>query len=155
MELGAGSGICGITAAALGASVTCTDTQEVLHAMTQPHVQRNASLVQQGGGSCEARVLDWQQRGKHSWQPCDCVLGADLVYAEPAVAPLVAVLADLRSATRNMRLLLAHKQRHAQVDVKLCQTLHDAGLLVQPVLLKSDTHENIVIFAHDITQPLP
>ncbi|MDB4961957.1 MAG: hypothetical protein JWP01_1956 [Myxococcales bacterium] len=75
LELGAGTGLPGIVAASLGASVVQTDRQKlVLHVCTQ-NAERN------GVTTIEHRIADWT-----AWDDTeryDLIIGSDILYAEP------------------------------------------------------------------------
>lgn len=73
LELGAGTGLPGIVAAARGASVVQTDRQSLVLNLCQQNATRN-------GVAIEARVADWT-----AWTDdarYDLIIGADLLYAE-------------------------------------------------------------------------
>ena len=72
LELGAGTGLPGIVAASLGASVVQTDRQELALAVCRGNGARN------GLGSIEYRVADWTawtDEARYDW-----IIGADVIY---------------------------------------------------------------------------
>lgn len=74
LELGAGTGLPGIAAAALGAHVVQTDRQKLALHVCQENAARNGVTV-------EHRVADWT-----AWDDTthyDLILGSDILYAEP------------------------------------------------------------------------
>jgi predicted nicotinamide N-methyase len=74
LELGAGTGLPGIVAAALGARVVQTDRQEVALAVCRRNGARN------GVAGIEYRQADWER-----WEDAeryDVILGADVLYAD-------------------------------------------------------------------------
>ena len=74
LELGAGTGLPGIVAAALGGRVVQTDRQELALALCRDNGARN------GAASIEYRLADWA-----SWSDAeryDWIIGADVLYGE-------------------------------------------------------------------------
>lgn len=72
LEIGAGTGLPGIVAATLGASVVQTDRQEVALFVSQKNAARNAVA------RIEHRLADWT-----TWEDkerYDCIIGADVLY---------------------------------------------------------------------------
>ena len=69
--------------------------------------------------------------------PYDLLLGADLVYTQAAIAPLsrtvARVLGGRGSRPPPGRVLLAHKDRHADVTAGLMAALAEVGLALEPV----------------------
>jgi predicted nicotinamide N-methyase len=73
LELGAGTGLPGIVAASLGASVLQVDRNEVALHLCRMNAQRNQS------GRVEVRAADWKTF--HSEAAFDFIIGADVLYA--------------------------------------------------------------------------
>lgn len=74
LELGAGTGLPGIVAAALGGRVVQTDRQAVAMSLCRLNGERN------GAGSIEHRVADWtawDETGLFDW-----IVGSDVLYGE-------------------------------------------------------------------------
>lgn len=75
LELGAGTGLPGIVAASLGASVVQTDRHEVPMSVCRRNAERN------GVRGIEHRLADWtdwSDAGRYDW-----ILGSDVLYGEP------------------------------------------------------------------------
>ena len=91
VEVGAGCGLPGLVAAAVGARrVTLTDLPEALASLRR-NASENARAV-----SCEVtcEALRWGAHGA-GLPDCDVVLGADVVYKEALIAPLLSTLRAL------------------------------------------------------------
>lgn len=134
LELGCGTGIVGITAACLGARAVLTDTGAVVqHA--QQNVDRNVSCINDGQGSAECAALDWEASHNSSLllRSYDVVVGADLIYAAKDIDPLVETLMNLRRQSRNVLIILAHKQRCQDILQKLIAQLSSTGIAMQVV----------------------
>lgn len=107
VELGAGTGIVSLTAAALGASVISTDLQSVVEGVLEPNFQRNRAddgTIAPNSGSCVAAALDWfddplPQLGKLETsgevRPIDVVLAADTVWLKELVDPFAQAMSML------------------------------------------------------------
>eukprot|EP00887_Chlorella_sp_A99_P000260 scaffold13.g260.t1 len=159
LELGAGgSGIAGLAAACLGAHVVATDLPAVLPQL-EGNLQRNRGMVGAAGGSIAAAALDWRdppeqalsrlaaqlegqlegRQRQHLATPLafDWLIGADLIYSEAAIPPLVATIRAVAAAAvgrSQLPLLVAHKHRHDEVDSQLLEQLQAAGLGVRVLL---------------------
>lgn len=134
LELGCGTGIVGITAACLGASAVLTDTQAVVqHA--QRNVDRNVSCINDGQGSAKCAALDWEASLNSSLllRPYDVVVGADLIYAAKDIGPLVETLGNLRQHSRDVLIILAHKERNLDILQQLIAQLSITGIAMQTV----------------------
>ena len=162
LELGSGTGIGGLAAAALGAHVTLTDTEAVMP-LLRANCAANATEVARAGGTAVARCCDWTQIGDatnrdatvpppdDSWADCDVILAADVLYqrlqpmteAPSTSAQLAAVAAMLECVVRSSssrpcgaRLVLVHKSRHASLDEAIPQALRArTGLVISQVPL--------------------
>lgn len=145
LELGSGTGVVGITAAACGAHVVLTDLPQAL-GLLQANIARNRQLIETSGGSARHAVLDWaankqpvgvqlqEALGDQHQASWDWGCGADLVFNAPQVAPVVdAVKQFLLFGGGERRpdcFVMAHKQRHAEVDALLVEALEAAGCSV-------------------------
>lgn len=104
VELGAGTGLVGLAAAALGATVLCTDRD----------VRALQLNVEASDLAVHVDTFDWTRPPPASLASStfELVLAADVVYNATAVEPFVHAL-DL---VLGGRCLLAHKRRHPHVD---------------------------------------
>jgi predicted nicotinamide N-methyase len=75
LELGAGTGVPGIVAASLGATVLQVDRSEVALHLCAMNAQRN------GQEQVQAHAAEWETF--HSEQPFDFIIGADVLYVTP------------------------------------------------------------------------
>lgn len=76
LELGCGTGLPGIVAATLGASVTQTDRDELAMSVCRRNCERN------GARGCEQRLAEWaawEGAGAYDW-----IVGSDILYGEEA-----------------------------------------------------------------------
>ncbi|KAK0138685.1 Protein-lysine methyltransferase METTL21D [Merluccius polli] len=92
LELGAGTGVVGLMAAALGAHVTVTDLED-LQTLLEVNIQENKGRI--SCGSITAKVLKWGEDVSDFLPPPDYVLMADCIYYEQSVVPLVESLKKL------------------------------------------------------------
>jgi len=125
LELGAGTGLAGLSAAALGAAVLLTDLGYCV-----PQLESNADGFT-GPGSVRARELDWAQPAAEVIaEPFDLVIGADIVWLPHLVRPLVRVFEMLLEAwkeraaisgasSKQFEVLLAHQTRSTHTDNEL------------------------------------
>jgi hypothetical protein len=169
LEVGAGTGVVGITAAALGAQVTLTDLPE-LQQLLQANIAANEQLISTAQGSAAAAVLDWTalECPQHCssallQQRWDFGMGADLVFNTGQVAAVVQLIATLvrpkamqeqpsrvgagcatTAAPTAAAFLLAHKHRHQQVDNCLLGALAAAGLTVSALQVQQQQSHHCV-----------
>ncbi|XP_060117387.1 protein N-lysine methyltransferase METTL21D [Heteronotia binoei] len=91
LELGAGTGLVGLMAAALGANVTVTDLEEVQD-LLEMNIEKNRHLIT---GSVQAKVLKWGEEVTDFLPVPDYILMADCIYYEESLEPLIKTLKDL------------------------------------------------------------
>lgn len=112
LELGSGTGLVGIAAAAiLGANVTVTDLPHVLPNL-QLEIDANAGILQINGGSVNAAELSW---GEYTHMEAlgreyDYILASDVVYRDEMFDPLLKTLRWFMQGT-NIVFLMAHLKR--------------------------------------------
>ncbi|KAL7141782.1 hypothetical protein ABFS83_08G076700 [Erythranthe nasuta] len=116
LELGSGTGIVGIAAAALlGAKVTATDLPHALPNL-QFNVAANAGIFEPHGGAVEVAALQWGEKkdmeaigGRDQY---DLILGSDVVYHDHLYEPLLETLKFfLLESDRKMVFVMGHLKR--------------------------------------------
>ena len=141
LELGAGTGLAGLAAAAVGMRyVALTDLEYCL-----PTLRSNAEATIAAspagafdGSSIAVHALDWLKPSLVGLGgPFALVLGADVVWLEALVAPFVATLSRALRATRGAIALLAHQTRSTATDDALFGAMEGAGLVWESVALRS------------------
>ena len=159
LELGAGAGVAGLAASALGAHAVLTDLEPVAR-LLRCNVGLNREALLAAGGSAEVLPLDWNDAAPHgaavalpeglAGSRFDLVLGADLVFQPDGqqLPVLVALLRRLLAppteeaeggdgralpGAMGARLLLAHKSRHAELDEQLQRQLRAAGISLSEI----------------------
>jgi RNA 3'-terminal phosphate cyclase (ATP) len=144
LDLGAGTGIAGLAAAALGADVTLSDTEEALPLLRR-NVAANARTVADAGGAARVACLDWAAPPAElaDEAPWDVVLAADVVYSPTQLAPFTALLGRLAARNRPggpfATLLLAHKERDEALTAALLAAMSASGVAAVEVPL--DAHD--------------
>lgn len=128
VELGAGPGVAGFAAAALGAAVTLTDLPYCLPNL-EAAAQRNAHLP----GATSIAALDWFNVGPAlaaapALAEADLVLGADVVWVEELIPGLVGALAALLRRPGSVA-LVAHQTRSTRSDELFFRLLQEARLV--------------------------
>ncbi|XP_059624676.1 uncharacterized protein LOC132267541 [Cornus florida] len=97
LELGSGTGLVGISAAAiLGADVTVTDLTHVLPNL-RFNADANADVLARHGGAVEVAALGWGEADQMErvGREFDLILGSDVVYHEHLFDPLIKTLGFL------------------------------------------------------------
>ena len=131
LELGAGTGLAGLAAAALGGNVDISDLDYCLPLIIN-NIQ-HTTLRSESGGSAAVRELDWTNTNFEATKDTyDIILGADIVWLEHLVAPLVDVMNELLAINSNLKIILAHQTRSAATDEILFDLL-DKKFVVQSV----------------------
>jgi len=133
LELGAGTGLCGLTAALLGCSCLLTDKKDEVTGVMNNSVELNKGNIEKAGGRCDVAELSWgddigvdaalrwcaavkQQPMTSMPEPVrnlDLVLAADVVYHSDLISPLVATIAKLIPLNSSIRMLMAYRERGA------------------------------------------
>jgi len=137
VELGSGTGLAGLAAAAiLGYPTTLTDLPEVLPSL-RANVHRNTSL----SNLVKVAACDWLQPIDLASMDCPhgLILAADVVWLEPLVNPLVSTLTQIAQASGPyVRVLLAYQSRSRRVDEILFNSLAEQFYKEEAPLLPSE-----------------
>ena len=130
LELGCGTGVVGLTAACLGAQAVLTDRRSTI-VQIQRTITDNQALLEAGGGSAVAAVLEWGTEAHLSSQVMQCndvILGADLIYARRDIAPLAATLDQVLERSTSCNVIIAHKNRQDGISREFFDQLQQLGL---------------------------
>ncbi|XP_023689125.1 EEF1A lysine methyltransferase 3 [Paramormyrops kingsleyae] len=141
IELGAGTGIVGILAARLGASVTLTDLP---HAIPQLESNVSTNMPQCGWPSATPTVipLSWGLDHRQFATDWDLVLGADIVYLSETYTLLLDTLTHLCDGGAALYLSSKMRREHGTPDFfeNILPQRFDCQLVY------SDTGQNISIY---------
>lgn len=134
LELGSGTGVVGIAAAAiLGANVTVTDLPHVLPNI-QFNVDANSQVLEQQGGAVDVAALSWgeSQHMEAVGRDYDLILGSDVVYHDHLYDPLIKTLRFfLLGGVKKIAFLMAHLRRWKKESVffKRAKKLFDVQII--------------------------
>jgi methyltransferase-like protein 23 len=115
IELGAGTGLPGIVAAAMGAHVTQTDRHEAAMSLCRTNGERNRAA------RIDYRLADWaawNDDARYDW-----IIGADILYSEPAHALLRRIFET--NLVPGGRVLLSDPFRSS--SIRFLETLDEHG----------------------------
>ncbi|BFZ18695.1 hypothetical protein BsWGS_21733 [Bradybaena similaris] len=139
LELGAGTGLTGLVAAALGADVTLTERAEAL-AHLNSSINQN---TQNRPWKISAKVLDWTQTvDSQGFSNFDVVLGSDIIYIEDTFEDLLRTLKTL-APNNSVHILLSSKLRYDR-DLKFLDLLK-VDFNVDEIFV--DTQKKIQVFS--------
>lgn len=135
LDLGSGTGIVGLAAAASGGftHVVLTDLPSVVP-LLERNVERNRAAIDDGV-SVESMPLCWDDVAKlqHcacSFGPFDLLVGGDLLYRLPVVEPLLVAVSHL--ASKQTTVLLAASLQHSPETIsRFAQVATAAGFRVE------------------------
>jgi len=121
LELGAGTGLCGLFARKLGAaSVHMTDISELALRCLQRNIQANCSSEELRSGEVKSFHLLWGQPCAHPRHPnqqqYDLILGSEVAYAEDCVGPLFVTVNELLSQDLDSKFVISHCARFDAVE---------------------------------------
>ncbi|DAZ99866.1 TPA: hypothetical protein N0F65_008609 [Lagenidium giganteum] len=144
VELGAGTGLVGLSVALLGArEVLLTDLAYTMDnlatniAETLRHVDPKPNV--------HAQVLDWFQPPSQGLGKIDWILASDVVWVEELIVPLVDTMHTLvrNSGSSSTRILMSHQYRSTTTDTKLFTELERRGF-VKSLIAPEQLHPQFV-----------
>lgn len=118
LELGAGTGLVGIAAAAvLGAEVHLTDLAAITDNLSL-NVKANEKVIQRSGGAATTGVLDWEdeQESKPDSERYDIILSADPLYSPQHPRMIVNVIKTWLSEHEDARCIVELPLREAYIQ---------------------------------------
>ncbi|PHU27031.1 hypothetical protein BC332_05363 [Capsicum chinense] len=134
LELGSGTGIVGIAAAAiLGAKVTVTDLPHVLPNI-QFNVDANSQVLEKQTGVVDVAALSWGENldMEAVGRDYDLILGSDVVYHDHLYEPLIETLRFfLLGGGKKIAFVMAHLRRWKKESVffKRAKKLFDVQII--------------------------
>jgi len=121
LELGAGVGYTGLTAAVLGAARVVMTDQRALMAVLQANVQRALQVgTVRADVAVAVKEMDWNsqsQVGAVAAEGFDLVLASDVVYEEDGVETFLAAAEAVCRANQGTNLVLAQQARPRQTEL--------------------------------------
>lgn len=131
LELGAGTGICGVAAACLGGNVMLTDRDEA-EGLIKANLEANKDVVLAAGGCCKFLELDWFSHTKTvlDAKNYDLILASDVVYKADLVPPLLRTIQRFCPPTSRCEVLLTYKQRHPEEEAPFFEQLKALGFIL-------------------------
>jgi predicted nicotinamide N-methyase len=134
LELGAGTGLVGLAAAAVfKAHVVLTDLPEIVPNL-QRNVQTNSGVVEAHGGNVDVSILDWSEPEKSADASSPCsypmILAADPIYSSDHPRLLVEAIEYHLSKAENARTVIELPLREAFANERrdLRECMHNVGL---------------------------
>ncbi|CAI9090569.1 OLC1v1025371C1 [Oldenlandia corymbosa var. corymbosa] len=135
LELGSGTGLVGIAAAAvLGANVTVTDLPRVIPNL-RFNIEANSEILKINGGEVIPAALSWGETGHMEalGRDYDLMLGSDLVYHDHLYAPLIETVKWflLGNGGKELVFVMAHLKRWKKESAffKMAKKLFDVQVI--------------------------
>jgi hypothetical protein len=145
LELGAGTGLSGLAAAALGAShVLLTDLPYSLSNLERNVARCEAEWGLERGKCISVAALDWCQpipASISSPDAFDVVLISDCVWLDYLVEPLVSTLSSLSTACPTMDIFMSYQLRARSTRKLLMDCLFKAGFSILETRIAFDSME--------------
>eukprot|EP01120_Amphizonella_sp_Union-15-10_P010387 TRINITY_DN4141_c0_g1_i1.p1 TRINITY_DN4141_c0_g1~~TRINITY_DN4141_c0_g1_i1.p1 ORF type:complete len:252 (-),score=37.52 TRINITY_DN4141_c0_g1_i1:12-710(-) len=137
LELGSGTGLCGILASRFSGSVTLTDHDPVVLKLLETNV---TDLRNNASGNCSATKLFWgKEKHLSNFTPFgyDIVIGSDIVFWQSGIEPMLHTVNRLLSKREDAKLILSYKVRALNSERFLLERAVEFGFLIQNVPLES------------------
>ncbi|XP_074101790.1 protein N-lysine methyltransferase METTL21D-like [Cotesia typhae] len=120
LELGAGIGCVGMTAACLGSDVIMTDLESAIPILNY-NISKNETLWNKDGkGSAKAQVMEWRNDIKFDFSP-DIILVADCVYYSESIDPLIKTLEYFCKKNENTYVIMSQEERDTPGQIPVWQ----------------------------------
>jgi len=152
LELGAGTGVAGLSFALMGQEVILSDIGEKQATRTRSNIERNEGHIAAMGGRASYESLDWTalpERGRFG--AFDMVFAADVIWHESLVDPFIQALAWAASGPGLNEVLLSHKVRDEESVNRFETQVGLAGFVIQQrvpsePILGDFGHPDVVIY---------
>ena len=124
LELGTGTGVCGIVASILGANVTFTDLEDCLDPC-RTNIENNLNSSKH---AFRITSLNWKENLTKNWSGkwFDYIIGADLVYIEDLFEDLIRVFQYFSDINENIEIFLSGQIRYEKRFSKFKTLLHQS-----------------------------
>jgi predicted nicotinamide N-methyase len=134
IELGAGSGICGLVAAKFASRVVITDGSEIAGELIRHNIEKNYSRVNSSEFSRDRTVvfqkLRWGQETAELLHQYDIVLASDVVYKNEFYTPLFNTAKNLLSKSPVSKFILCFAKRYPIQDVQIDAVAKEQNFLL-------------------------
>ena len=122
VELGAGTGVVGLMASYLGASVVVTDLDSLVPLLVHNINQNNHLISAAGTGSISARPLCWGTEPDTDLLHPHFLILANCIYYESSLEALLETVLTLTSAGRSKTVILAcYEERTKEIRELVCR----------------------------------
>ena len=119
VELGAGTGVVGVMASYLGASVVVTDLDSLVPLLAH-NINKNSNIM--SAGSISARPLCWGSEPDTDLLHPDFLILANCIYYESSLETLLETVLTLTSAGRSETVILAcYEERTREIRELVCR----------------------------------